>query len=275
MDPMDAIARALAQVALIQERQVATVSVPRVRAINCRMYHLDQDWRHYSSYFRENVRAAYGYAHGDAALNDACCTWIAAKLTAGPTLTAYENLSDEIKSDWEQLDAELSRLYVNEEEKQSFLSNIAWFKRGNQSLMIYKNELISRLDLYQPDLRQVDIEYQRQLVDRFISGLDDDCLRRKLRFHCRRERMTINHAYEYAIDYESTEAESRVKEIVVTQEQEKRNEENSDEEDPVLSAAGYYSPATAPYQFVPRRQGGGYLYDPNNATYGYYSPYFQ
>ena len=271
---MDAIARALAQMTFIQERQVAAATVPRVHAINCKMYKLDQNWRHYSSYFRENVRAAYGYAHGDQALNDACCSWIGSKLTAGATLAVYENLPDNIKSDWEQLDAELSRLYVNEEEKQSFLSDVAWFKRGDQSLMIYKNELISRLNLYQPDLRQVDAEYQRQLVDRFISGLDDDRLRRKLRFHCRRERMAINHAYEYAIDYESTEAESRAKEIVVAQELEKENQETpEEEEDPVLSATGYFSPATEPYQFIPRRQNSGYLYNPNDATYGYYSPY--
>ena len=87
--------------------------------------------------------------------------------------------------------------------------------------------------------------------------------------------MTINHAYEYAIDYESTEAESRSKEIVVAQEEEKGRQDMPDEEDPVLSAAGYSSSATAPYEFVPRRQGGGYLYDPQNATYGYYSPYYQ
>ena len=87
--------------------------------------------------------------------------------------------------------------------------------------------------------------------------------------------MTIDHAYEYAIDYESTEAEYRAKEIVFARELEKGSEEIPDEEDPVLSAAGYFSPATAPYEFVPRRQGGGYLYDPQNSTYGYYSPYYQ
>ena len=90
--------------------------------------------------------------------------------------------------------------------------------------------------------------------------------------------MTIDHAYEYAIDYESTEVESRAKETVVAQELEKEKQENEnpdEEEDPVLSATGYSFPTTAPYQFIPRRQNSGFLYDPQNATYGYYSPYFQ
>ena len=212
-------------------------------------------WNQYSSYFRENVRAAYGYAHGDPAINEACCSWIGSKLAAGPTLTAYHSLPDGIKGDWDELNAELSRLYVNEEEKQVFLTDVACFKRGQQSLVIYKNELISRVKLYQPELSRVEVEFQRQLVDRFISGLDDERLRRKLRFHCRRERMTIQHAYEFAVDYESSEAEMKAKEVVEAQ------------EEAVFSA-------TEQYQELPRGQGRGYLYDPNNAGY-YYASYYQ
>ena len=259
---MDIIARAVAQLALNQERQDAALSVPRVRAINCKSYQLGQDWGQYADYFRENVRAAYGYAHGDVALDEACCSWIGSKLAAGPTMTAYEGLSDAVKGNWEQLSAELSHLYVNEEEKQGFLSDTAWFKRGTQSLIIYKNELISRVNLYQPELKRVPLEYQRQLVDRFISGLDEDRLRRKLRFHCRRNRMTIEHAYEYAVDYESAEAEAKARENVAS------------EEGAIFSAAGQGATETGQY-FVPRSHGGGYLYDPSNASYSYFPPYYQ
>ena len=260
---MDIISRAIAQLALNQERQDAALSVPCVRAINCKSYQLGQDWGQYASYFRENVRAAYGYAHGDAALDDACCSWIGSKLAVGPTMTAYEGLFDAVKGDWDQLNTELSHLYINEEEKQGFLSDSAWLKRGTQSLMVYKNELISRVNLYQPELKRVPLEYQRQLVDRFISGLDDEQLRRKLRFHCRRERMTIEHAYEYAVDYESTEAEAKAKGVV-----------EATEEEAIFSAAGQIPSATGQY-FVPRGHGGGYLYDPSNASYSYYPPYYQ
>ena len=53
-------------------------------------------------------------------------------------------------------------------------------------------------------LIQVQSEYQLQSVERFICGLGDPELQRKLRFHCQRDKMTIDHAYQYAVDYESS-----------------------------------------------------------------------
>ena len=210
---MDAIARALTQLATLQDRSANALATPRVRAINCKSYKIEEDWNHYSVYFRENIRATYGYQHGDPALDTACCSWIGSKLEAGPTLTAYESLDREIKNNWERLNNQLAILYVNEEEKQSFLANVGGFKKGTQSLLAYKNELTRLVNLYQPDLHTVPAEYQRQLVDRFIGGLDDSKLEKKLRFHCRRDRMRIDDAFEFAVDYEATEVEGRAKEL--------------------------------------------------------------
>ena len=185
----------------------------RVRAINCRSYKMGEDWSHYVSYFRENVRASYQYQPTDARLNGACCTWIGSKLEAGPTNTAYQNLPATTKNDWALLDRELSKLYCNEEEKQNFLANPGGFKKGSQTLMEYKNELVRLVGLYQPELAGVPTEYQRQLVDRFIGGMDNPDLKKKLRFYCKRDRLNINDAYEFAVDYESTEVEEKVKEV--------------------------------------------------------------
>ena len=198
---------------LLQERTANANAAPRVRAINCKSFKIGEPWDQYAVYFRENIRASHGLAHGDAALNPACCSWIGSKLEAGPTLTAYESLPDTVKNDWTQLNAELSRLYVNEEEKQAFLANVGGFKKGSQSLLAYKNELMRLVNLYQPDLHTVASEYQRQLVDRFIGGLDDAELQKRLRFHCRRDKMKIDDAFEFAVDYESTEMEGKVKEL--------------------------------------------------------------
>ena len=212
-DPMAVVARALTQLAQLQDRSANALAAPRVRAINCRSFKIPEDWNNYSIYFRENIRATYGYAHGDPALNTACCSWIGSKLEAGPTLTAYESLSQAIKNDWVRLNNELAILYVNEEEKQSFLANVGGFKKGSQSLLAYKNELTRLVNLYQPELHTVATEYQRQLVDRFIGGLDDPELQKKLRFHCRRDKMTIDVAFEFAVDYEATEVEEKAKEL--------------------------------------------------------------
>ena len=212
-DAMDVIARALAQLATLQDRSANALAAPRVRAINCKSYKIGEDWNHYSMYFRENIRATYGYAHGVPALDAACCSWIGSKLDAGPTLTAYEGLSAAVKNDWTQLNNALALLYVNEEEKQSFLANVGGFKKGSQSLMAYKNELSRLVNLYQPELHTVDTEYQRQLVERFIGGLEDTKLQKKLRFHCRRDKNRIEDAFEYAVDYEATEVEEKAKEL--------------------------------------------------------------
>ena len=202
-------------VELLARLTTAQTAAPRIRTINCKSYKIGEDWSVFESYFRENVKAAYQYPAADARLDDACCAWIGSKLEPGPTLTAYQNLDDATRNDWDDLRMKLAELYCNEEEKQLFLAHPGGYKKGNKSLMEYKNELVRLVDLYQPDLKNVGVEYQRQLVTRFIEGIEDTTLQRKLRFYCKRKQ-TIEDAYEYAVDYESTETETRAKEIAAT-----------------------------------------------------------
>ena len=211
-DPMEMIAQAMQKLADLQVG-ASQNNTPRVRAINCRPYVMGQDFGTYIVYFEENTRSAHNYPPGDIRLDDAYCTWIGSKLEVGATLTAYNTLSTATKRNWPLLKSELSRLFMNEEEKQRFLSNPAAPGRKGRSLLEYRNEITRLVDLYQPDLKGVPSEYQRQLVDRFISGLEGADMQRKLRFYCRRDKLTLQHAYDYAVDYESTAVEEEVKEM--------------------------------------------------------------
>ena len=90
------------------------------------------------------MRAAHGLTHGDDdadELDEACCNFIGSKLEPGATMTAYQNLSNDIKNDWDDLEEALAKLFVNEEQRQLFLSNPDSFKRGNLTLIAFQNEL--------------------------------------------------------------------------------------------------------------------------------------
>ena len=128
-------------------------------------------------------------------------------------MTAYQNLSDAIKNDWEDLEAELARLFVDEEQKRLFLSHVGSFKRGNQTLIAYKNELERRVDCYQPELKNTGVELQRQLVQRFIEGMENVKLQKKLRRHCKRDKMNIDEAYQFSVGYEASEYEEKGREL--------------------------------------------------------------
>ena len=210
-DRFERLVSALERMAVGGGGAPAAAPTPRVRAINCKSYKIGEDWGHFVDYFRENVRSAYQYGPTDPLLDKACCDWIASRLEVGATQSVYQNLDDAIKTDWTDLRNALARLYVNEEEKQLFLANPGGYKKGTQTLMEYKNELVRLINLYQPELQGVNTEYQRALVLRFIEGIEDAVLQKKLRFHCKRSRMTIEAAYEFAVDYESTETEVKVR----------------------------------------------------------------
>ena len=202
---LNSIAAALSQLNAIQTGRGQ--NIPRVRSVPCHSYTLGQDFISFCDYFCENVRTAYNYPIGDPRLDEAFCTWIGAKLEMGPTLNIYTSLPTATKTNRPVLRAELSRLFMNEEEKQRFLANPSSILKGSKSFLEYRNEIARLVDLYQPDLKGVPSEYQRQLVDRFINGLDDPELQGKLRFHCLRDRLTIDHAYEYAIESSKVKGE--------------------------------------------------------------------
>ena len=210
-EPMDLLTR------ILEQLTVAHTAPPRIRFINCKSYKIGEDWGTFEAYFRENVRAAHQFAPTEKRnLDNACCSWIGSKLEPGPTLTAYQNLDDATKTNWDDLKMELGNLYCNEEEKQLFLANPGGFKKGNMTFMEYKNELVRLVNLYQPKLQRVEDEYQRQLVTRFIEGIEDSTLQRKLRFHCKRLLQNIDAAYQYAVDYESCEAETKAQDLAAS-----------------------------------------------------------
>ena len=162
----------------------------RPRSINCRVFKIGENWKNFASHFVECVRAAYGYIlpAEQAELNAACLIWAPSKLESGTTLIAYENLAPEEKVTWPLLNAALTRVFMDETEKETFLADMASFKRGHRPLLEYKNELMRLVTTHQPDLDRNGNEFQRQLTSRFIEGLDDEELRRDLRRYCKRAR---------------------------------------------------------------------------------------
>ena len=76
--------------------------------------------------------------------------------------------------------------------------------------MEYKNELLRPIKLYQPDLATVPTEFQRQAVARF-EGLDDVKLKRKLRRHCKRGKLDIEEAFNYAVDSETSDLQTTLR----------------------------------------------------------------
>ena len=211
-NPADPMIALLAQLVANETRRVNTVQRPK--AINSRIYKCGDDFPNFVSHFRENIKAAYNYTlPADLiALNAACLSWLGTKLEPGPTLVAYESLPDADKADWTLTINALSEVFSDETEKETFLADQASFKRGDRSLVQYKNELIRLMRVYLPDLVGVPAEFNRQATTRFIEGLDDDELKKLLRRHCKRAKNTVDEAYTFTVDYESSELQTKIRE---------------------------------------------------------------
>ena len=72
------------------------------------------------------------------------------------------------------------------------------------SLRDYRNGLISRLDKYQPALRNVAAELERAAVRKFRAGLDNPILESHILLNCTGQRHTLQAAYEQAVNWENT-----------------------------------------------------------------------
>ena len=185
----------------------------RPKAIPSRVFKIGENWPNFSLHFVECVRAAYGFANTDTdALNAACLSWLPSKLEPGPTLIAYNNLGEADKTTWPRLNNALTTIFADETEREKFLADTASFKRGKRSLLEYRTELSRLMDTHLPELRHVDREYQRQITSRFIEGLEGDELKRDLRKHCKRDKNTLEEAYNTVVDWESAEVQSRIRE---------------------------------------------------------------
>ena len=186
----DAMTALLRQLVLNDTRRAGN---NRPKAISSRTFTCGQDFPNFITHFRQCVKAAYGYTlpADEARLDDACVTWLATKLEPGPTLITYESLPPDTKANWGLTVNDLRESFADETEKETFLADQASFKRGDKSLVQYKNELMRLMKIYLPDLVAVPEEFQRQACTRFIEGLDDDELKRLLRRHCRRTKNTL------------------------------------------------------------------------------------
>ena len=170
-----------------ETRRVNTV--PRPKAIISRTFKCGDNFQNFISHYRECVRAAYNYTLPTdiVALNTACLSWLGTKLEPGPTLVTYKSLPDATKDDWTLTVDALSQAFADETEKETFLADQASFRRGDRSLVQYKNELKRLMRVYLPDLVAIPAEFNRQATTRFIEGLDNDELKRLLRRHCKRD----------------------------------------------------------------------------------------
>ena len=209
--PADVLAQLLRRLVVSDERRTEARAP---RAISSRTYNIGEHFPNFVSHFRECVKAAYGYTlpGNAAALDTACLNWIATKLEPGPTLEAFESLTAATKADWGLTVTALKEAFSDDAEKETFLADVASFKRGTKSLVHYKNELLRLMSTYLPDLMGVPAEFQRQCATRFIEGLADEELKRLLRRHCRRLKMTLDEAYTFTVDYESSELQTRIRE---------------------------------------------------------------
>ena len=125
-------------------------------------------------------------------------------MEAGASLSTFKGLNDAVKASWSAVNIALRDAFQDEAEKELFMNNVAYFRREQRSLIEYRTELQRKMDLYFPSLKTIPAELQRQTTIRFIEGLAGDKIKAKLRRHCRKERCTIETAYQYVCDYESS-----------------------------------------------------------------------
>ena len=187
----------------------------RPKAIYCKTYKLGENFPSLLTHFTECIKATYGFdlLTDQTAFEDACKTWMPSKLEPGPTLSAYESLTDAQKASWADIVDALKECFADETEKETFLNDPAFFRRGVRSLIEYKTELLRLMNSYLPDLKRGSpTEFQRQATMRFIEGLDDEELRKKLRRHCKRERQNVDEAYQYVVDWEASNVQTRIRE---------------------------------------------------------------
>ena len=209
-DALHAILRRLVD---SEERRTAPRAL-RPKAINSKTFTIGGNFPNFVTHFRQCVKAAYDYKlpADENALNEACLTWIPTKLEAGPTLMAYESLPAATKASWAETVTALTNSFADETEKETFLADVSSFKRGDKSLVQYKNDLMRLMATYLPELSRVPEEFQRQATTRFIEGLEDDELKKLLRRHCKRDRQTVEEAYLFTVDYESSDLQTRIRE---------------------------------------------------------------
>ena len=202
----------LAKLVEAEERRANMLNRPRT--ISCKNYVIGQNFPSFLSHFKECVKAAYGFVLTDDTVRqqfiDACLLWLPSKLEPGATAETYERRADNVKEDWDQLIIELTRAFTDDTDKEVFLAHPAAFQQKELPLLEYKHEMLRKMATYQPELDSSSLEFQRQATSRFIEGLADAKLKKKLRKYCKRDKMTVDDAYHFTIDYQTAELQTRI-----------------------------------------------------------------
>ena len=209
-DSMAMITQLLARMVANDE---ARLGHPRPKAIQCRMYKLGDSWPDFATHFVECIKVSYNFTlpADQRAIDAACVSWLPSKLEPGAALVAYDALSDAVKAVWDDLVDALRNAFADDTERELFLADIAAYRRGGKGLVEYKNELLRRMKLYQPGLSGVPAEFQRQATSRFIEGMEDAELKKELRRHCKRDKLNIDEAFNYAVDSEASELQTKIR----------------------------------------------------------------
>ena len=193
--------------------QESSSNSSRPKNILSHTFKIGDSWPDFSEHFVSSFKSAYGFTDAETDdLHAACLLWLPSKLQEETTLTTFQDLPDDAKRTWPALNDALTIAFTNDIEKEIFLGDIASFRRQGRNLLQFKTELLRLMSTHQSELRDVESEFERQSTMRFIEGLDDEKLKQKLRFHCRKERNNLQAAYEFAVNWEAAEAQMRAAE---------------------------------------------------------------
>ena len=178
---------------------------PSARSIPCELYKAGNDFEQWILIFMDSVKAVNNLQNNDPRLHQLCLQWLPTKLEIGITRSVYENLPQQTKADWPLLRAALALAYRDENAEIIFLTNEgAWKRTPGMTLRDYRNGLITRLDKYQPNLRQVNEEWERTALRRFRAGLENPVLDAHILMTCTGPRHTLQEAFSVACNFETT-----------------------------------------------------------------------
>ena len=188
-----------------QPQQQRANQLAHVKNIPCSSYTIGQDFDIWCITFMDNVRACYNLAADDQRLPGLFIQWISTKLAAGATRAAFENLPPDTKANWALLKPALSECFTDQKEKMVFLSRLdAHQRQAGQSLRTYKDEILLKMEKYQPALKGVPDEWRRTALQRFREGIRNQLLRAHLLLNCPTDSASIEDAFTTAMAWENT-----------------------------------------------------------------------
>ena len=178
---------------------------PHIKNIPCSSYAIGKDFSTWKTYFRDNVRATFNLRNDADDMDELCASWISTKLEPGPTRSVYENLDQTTKEDWTELDKALTAAFTDDKERLDFLSRMNAHKRTQgMSLRTYKDTLLTKMDMYQKELKGVPSEWERTALQRFREGLNNPLLSANIMMNCIGDSATLESAFQLAMSWENT-----------------------------------------------------------------------